>query len=184
MQVKKEEKKSKILEAALELFSVRPFEEVTTGMIANASHVGKGTLYTYFKSKEDILGEGILLVMEEFLHAAIEVHNSSGTLEEKIRMLFESYYRISSNRQGVWTVFTKIYTDNRLNERRIELQSRMKSEIEGIFKPFEDRLYVPIDQVVDFIVVNIMPFGIKIYSENFEYWQNTIKIITKGIKKD
>lgn len=184
MQVKKEEKKNKILETALALFSEHPFEEVTTGMIANAARVGKGTLYTYFRSKEDILGEGILLVMEEFLAAAIEVHRASGTLEEKVEMLFESYFRISSNRHGFWTVFMRIYTDNRLNERRIRIQTRMKSEIEGILKPFENDLAVSVDQAVDFIVVNIMPFGIKFYAENHEYWKNSIKIITKGIKKD
>jgi AcrR family transcriptional regulator len=54
MQVMDEQKRRKILAAAAELFSTQPFHKVLLSDVAKAASVGKGTLYTYFKSKEDL----------------------------------------------------------------------------------------------------------------------------------
>ena len=45
---------AKIREAAARLFAQRRFHEVTTDDIARAAHVGKGTIYRYFKDKDDL----------------------------------------------------------------------------------------------------------------------------------
>lgn len=44
-----------ILDAALRLFSERGFEDPTVDEIAAAADTGKGTIYNYFHTKEDIL---------------------------------------------------------------------------------------------------------------------------------
>lgn len=44
-----------ILDAALRLFSARGFESPTVDDIAAAADTGKGTIYNYFRTKEDIL---------------------------------------------------------------------------------------------------------------------------------
>lgn len=54
MQVLDEQKRLKILSAAAELFASQPFHKVLLSDVAEAAAVGKGTLYTYFKSKEDL----------------------------------------------------------------------------------------------------------------------------------
>jgi AcrR family transcriptional regulator len=54
MQVLDEEKRQKILAAAAELFATQPFHKVLLSDVAEAAGVGKGTLYVYFKSKEDL----------------------------------------------------------------------------------------------------------------------------------
>jgi AcrR family transcriptional regulator len=54
MQVLDKQKQSKILTAAAELFAARPFHKVLLSDVAEAAGVGKGTLYIYFKNKEDI----------------------------------------------------------------------------------------------------------------------------------
>lgn len=48
------EKLGEILEAAAKLFAARPFHEVRLEDIAGEAGVGKGTLYVYFDSKEDL----------------------------------------------------------------------------------------------------------------------------------
>ena len=52
---KKEATRQRILEAALRLFSKFGFEKPTVEQIAAAADVGKGTIYNYFRTKEDIL---------------------------------------------------------------------------------------------------------------------------------
>ena len=54
MQVMDEKKRIKILEAAAKLFASQPFHKVLLSGVAEEAAVGKGTLYIYFKNKEDL----------------------------------------------------------------------------------------------------------------------------------
>ncbi|MCE9589083.1 MAG: TetR/AcrR family transcriptional regulator [Planctomycetes bacterium] len=54
MQRLKDEKRLAISRAAVRLFANRPFHEVLLDDVAAAAGVGKGTLYVYFKNKEDL----------------------------------------------------------------------------------------------------------------------------------
>ncbi len=52
---KKAATRQHILDAAVRLFSERGFEDPTVDEIAAAADAGKGTIYNYFRTKEDIL---------------------------------------------------------------------------------------------------------------------------------
>lgn len=52
---KKEATRHRILKTALRLFAESGFEKPTVEEIAAAADVGKGTIYNYFRTKEDIL---------------------------------------------------------------------------------------------------------------------------------
>lgn len=54
MQSLDEDKRSTIEEAAARLFLLRPFHEVKLDEVAKAARIGKGTVYLYFRSKEDL----------------------------------------------------------------------------------------------------------------------------------
>ena len=54
MQVMDEQKRLKILKAAARLFATQPFHKVLLSDVAEEAAVGKGTLYIYFKNKEDL----------------------------------------------------------------------------------------------------------------------------------
>ncbi len=53
--VDRKQKIKDIANAALCLFSQRGFAATSVGQIADAAAIGKGTIYEYFKTKEDIL---------------------------------------------------------------------------------------------------------------------------------
>jgi len=53
--VDKKEKRDRILDAALKVFASRGFSQATMQEIAVEADIGKGTLYEYFRSKEDII---------------------------------------------------------------------------------------------------------------------------------
>jgi len=52
---KREERRREIVEAALALFSARPYDQVTMQDLIEKVGIAKGTLYHYFKSKEELL---------------------------------------------------------------------------------------------------------------------------------
>ncbi|MCJ7544622.1 MAG: TetR/AcrR family transcriptional regulator [Phycisphaerae bacterium] len=51
------DKRHQIMQAAERLFTSRRFHEVTTDQVAREAHVGKGTIYRHFKSKDDLFFE-------------------------------------------------------------------------------------------------------------------------------
>mgnify|MGYP000164960247 CR=1 FL=1 len=53
--VNKREKREKIIHCAVDLFAEKGFADTTVKEIADAAHIGKGTIYEYFDSKEEIL---------------------------------------------------------------------------------------------------------------------------------
>jgi len=48
------DKRCQIMKAAERLFTTRRFHEITTDEVAEAAAVGKGTIYRYFRDKEDL----------------------------------------------------------------------------------------------------------------------------------
>jgi AcrR family transcriptional regulator len=50
----KDDKRQEIMKAAERLFATRRFHEVTTDDVARAAEVGKGTIYRYFRDKDDL----------------------------------------------------------------------------------------------------------------------------------
>ena len=49
-----EEKRSRVLDAALEEFGNRPFHQATVGRIVKKADISKGSFYQYFESKKDL----------------------------------------------------------------------------------------------------------------------------------
>jgi AcrR family transcriptional regulator len=61
----KEDKRQQIMKAAEKLFMTRRFHEIKMDEVAQAAKVGKGTLYLYFKDKEDLLFETVMSGLDE-----------------------------------------------------------------------------------------------------------------------
>ena len=67
MQVRDEEKRRTILRVAREQFTRKPFHEVRLDDVAAAAHVGKGTLYVYFESKDALYLELVTITLDQLL---------------------------------------------------------------------------------------------------------------------
>jgi len=97
-------KRQRILDAAMRIFSERGFHHATVSEVAQAAHVGKGTLYLYFHSKEAllvalfdeladrllatldrVLGEGTSL--REAVYRLVEEQVDNGTTKKQILRL-------------------------------------------------------------------------------------------------
>ena len=64
--MEKRNKKQKILEAALELFSIQGFEATSVSQIADAVGIRKASLYSHFESKQAILDALVQEVLEQY----------------------------------------------------------------------------------------------------------------------
>jgi len=97
---KKQATKAAIMEAAITLFGEQGYENTSISALAEAAGVGKGTIYSYFKSKNEIL----LAFCEEelaFIHEEIRQKlDPDAPLLKKMVFLFMSEFRyITKNRE-------------------------------------------------------------------------------------
>lgn len=97
MQVMDEKKRLKILSVAAQQFASQPFHKVRLSDVADAAGVGKGTLYTYFRSKNDlylsVLYSGFTRLLETLRNRMSEsALNSLETLEMAISQMVQFAY--------------------------------------------------------------------------------------------
>jgi TetR/AcrR family fatty acid metabolism transcriptional regulator len=69
--LKTADKELAILEAASRVFAQRPFHEVLIDHIASDAGIGKGTIYRYFETKDDLYFNAVLHVLDT-LTAALD----------------------------------------------------------------------------------------------------------------
>jgi AcrR family transcriptional regulator len=90
----KEAAKTKIIEAARKVFTQKGYHDTTMDDIAKEIGVSKGALYSYFKSKEDLLQEISLQnhqTLRDIINTACKSHDLTQALEEVYTQMTEKY---------------------------------------------------------------------------------------------
>ncbi len=85
------DKRNRILQAAIEVFSRKGFFNSKVSEIARASGVADGTIYLYFKNKDDLL---ISLFEEKMVEIVVDVRKkieAGGTALDKMRIFIENH---------------------------------------------------------------------------------------------
>ena len=83
--------RAKLVDVARQLFAKRGVDDTTMNDIAVASKKGRRTLYTYFKSKEDIYMAVVESELEMLSDAMEQVAKKAITPDEKILKLIETH---------------------------------------------------------------------------------------------
>jgi len=111
-----------IKSAALKLFSEKGFYATSTRDITEAAGVSKGTLYWYFKSKEEVAFSLVSDMLSDFLElieATRDEEDSVATrLERMVASVAELYYRETDYLRLLWKfradrayIFSEDYTE-------------------------------------------------------------------------
>ena len=127
----REFKKQEILDAAIKIFAQKGFKATTLDEIAEKSEFGKGTLYNYFSSKEDIYKEIILMIIDHHKNSIIEVYKTTDTLYD---LIFETTKRDLSfclkNKEAFFLlVFTKMHHEKSTSSEISEIMDCGEKEI-------------------------------------------------------
>lgn len=104
-QVVSEYRTSELLEAARSVFSKKGFHDATIDDVAHKAGVAKGTVYLYFKSKQEIylsaLRDGIELLIREMRAEAA----AAGTAEAKLRKLIATKIAYFDKHRDFFRIF-------------------------------------------------------------------------------
>jgi len=144
MQVMDEQKRERILAVAAEMFATQPFHKVLLSNVAEAAAVGKGTLYIYFKNKEDlylsVLYSGFSRLvdhlrdrMDENTHGSVE--NLEMVIRETVRFAYQNPYLFEIMRTVPgWKAINRVKWDAKRREFKSLIEYIIRRGIaQGIF---------------------------------------------------
>jgi len=97
MRLKKDDKRLRILDSAIKVFAHEGFFRAKVSQIASEAGVAPGTVYLYFKNKEDLLisvfEERMQDINSEFRSAIVEEQDARSRLECLVRMHLAGFQR-------------------------------------------------------------------------------------------
>ncbi len=133
MKLKKEEKRRKIIEAAIKIFAENGYFNSRVSEIAKQAGVADGTIYIYFKSKEELLSA----IFDEALNVFVE--ESRKTLEgitdpiEKLKKIVCLHLKHLGSNRDLAMVFQIEFRHNIVFMERLT-----KTKLADYFKIFEE----------------------------------------------
>ena len=84
--VNKDRKRREIAQAAMSVFSVHGFDAASMSQVAGEAGIGKGTIYEYFQSKEELTAVAIQVWMEQVIGELEGMVKSIEDPEEKLKI--------------------------------------------------------------------------------------------------
>lgn len=131
MAQQKIEKRSQIIEAAARVFARKGYAKAVVAQIAIEANIGKGTVYEYFNSKEDLF----FAVFEWFQHktanaATVSVSYRSGGAADRLKILNDSLMGLREEIKDVFVLVMEFWaaSSNR----------RMRQRFRAAFKQIYD----------------------------------------------
>lgn len=90
-QRERELRRKQILKAAEKIITRKGMQNLTMDEIAESCELSKGTLYLYFKNKEELIISILIMTLDTFIRIMEGNLKKQSTFQERIRCLGESY---------------------------------------------------------------------------------------------
>lgn len=156
--VDKIQKRKDIALSCVELFTQSGINDLTISQVAQAAGVGKGTIYEYFRNKEEIVFEILTILMERHNEIKEKKLCEKHTTKEKIKIFYDFFYNpeyielrqvykeflsisLSGSSDKMLDFQTKCYENYHLWMDKIILEGIEKGEIKPIAKELTKGLF-------------------------------------------
>ena len=103
----RQNKRSIILKAALELFAENGFHNTTTNSIAQKANISNGLLYNYFESKEDLLKKIVSKGINE-ITISFNINQKNILSKEEFIFYIKENFNIIKNNSKFWKLYFAI----------------------------------------------------------------------------
>jgi AcrR family transcriptional regulator len=187
-----DDKKDRIIAAAKELIALYGFKKTTMDEIATKAHMGKSTMYYYFKNKEEILAEIVRIDSSLFRSQLIAAIENAYSPQDKIMQYVRSRMVHLKELSNYYKTLTNEYLDHyffieEVREDFYNFETKILSNLinEGIQK----KIFTPcdVDVVVRMIAIAIKgleyPLFVKKKQDLERDSKQMMEIIFKGIEE-
>ena len=118
----REEKKTLIMDAALEQFASEGYYATTISQIANHAGISKGLLYNYFESKEALL-IAILQRSVMEIYKYFDVNKDGYLSEDEFEFFIRKISFVLREKRSFWRLFFQLVMQKEVRERFSMLSS-------------------------------------------------------------
>ena len=137
----RQNKRDQIVEAAALVFARRGYSGAVITEIATQAHIGKGTVYEYFKSKEDLFFAVFEWFQKKTENAAtVGISSLGGSAADRLRVLNDSLMGLWNEMQDVFVLVMEFWAASS--------STPMRRRFKGAFK----QLYVDYRQFVSALI--------------------------------
>ena len=127
---KNNDKYRRILNAAVKVFAEQGFYQSTISQIAREARVADGTIYLYFKNKDDILVQFFSFKTAQVFERFRNSVDRADSAIEKLRNLIRSHLEAFQRDRSMAVVYqTETHQTSRLAEPQIKAMSKMYLDI-------------------------------------------------------
>jgi AcrR family transcriptional regulator len=138
-EVKREQKRESIMQAALKVFSKKGYSPAALDEVAREASIAKGTLYLYFRDKEDLFSSTIIYVIDKLAAQMLESLSDTINPMEILRNIAYTELDYFAGNMEFFGLIRTAMSGNllgshenllkTLNERRMELIQYLKGVI-------------------------------------------------------
>ena len=138
---KKVESRARIVSEAVRLFAEHGIDAVTVDQIAEAADVGKGTIYNYFRAKEDI----VVAFMADFEHAVQAQLRISAKARGDVANLLTRHVQKQFELKAPYHAFVRILLAHMFLRTEeflpymVEMQKAIDPPLEALFTSLRDQ---------------------------------------------
>ncbi|MEH7246013.1 TetR/AcrR family transcriptional regulator [Neobacillus niacini] len=157
-QKKMAKKKNEILRSASSIISEKGYEKTTMEDIAAQLLMTKGSMYYYFKNKEELLFECHLMILEPSIEKLIDVRNSDLSPLGKMRKVISDYIIFEINEKAMFNVAGKL--DQTFSKEFLEKILAKRDEYNHIFDELiQEGIKTEVFQNVDVKMARLIILG-------------------------
>jgi AcrR family transcriptional regulator len=152
---KKVDTRRRILTVALDLFSRHGLEAVTVDHIADMADLGKGTIYNYFPTKEDIVVAFMAELESEIQAKTARLVSSGASLERMLLEVIRHQFRL----KRPYHAFVRVMLGQMFQRTAefmpylVEMQKSIDPNLERLFRFARDRGLVRTDIPIPDLIV-------------------------------
>ena len=140
--IDKDEKKIKILKAAMDVFAEKGFHTARMADVAEVAEIGKGTIYEYFRSKEDLFMELFTFVMKGPIDYQFQKRDPTTKPAEKLEKLIASSLKAYHKMEKFYYVLINF----RAEHRESHTQTFYRSQFATLYKEFRKEVGAIIEE--------------------------------------
>ncbi len=194
--IKDTNKEALILDVAKEVIAERGFSQTRMDDIAQRANIAKGTLYLYFKSKEDLFTKLVESEYDKVLKGLDTIFNKDDDVITKIDAFVEGFLKYMENNRGFFTSImfeAPSIKKKDIKERVFEKNRLINEKLKDVIRTGIDEGIIRND--IEITVILSAIFGlvsrVVFYAIHFEkekplisYKDSILKVIFSGILKE
>jgi AcrR family transcriptional regulator len=148
---KSEDKRNAILDAATRLFAERGLTAAPTSEISNQAGVAEGTLFTYFKTKDDLINALYREIKLELADAMMSGFPRKKSVRTRLRHMWDSYVNWGVTNPERRKVLAQPQVSGMLSKESIEAESAPFVEMQNTTRDAIERHILRADLPVELI---------------------------------